>query len=63
MTRILAALVVLGTFLYYTVPYTGKTVEETASYIKDTMTLVKRIVERYEREGYSLKGTSISMHR
>ena len=48
-------------YIYYTVPYTGKPVEVTESHIKDTLTLVKRIVEGYEQHGYSLKGTNISM--
>ena len=50
-------------YIYYTVPYTGKPVEVTESHIKDTLTLVKRIVEGYEQHGYSLKGTNISMDR
>ena len=50
-------------YIYYTVPYTGRPVEVTESHIKDTLTLVKRIVEGYEQEGYSLKGTYISMDR
>ena len=48
-------------YIYYTVPYTGKPVEVTERYIKDTLTLVKQIVEAYEQHGYSLKGTIISM--
>ena len=44
-------------------PYTGKPVEVTESHIKDTLTLVKQIVEGYEQHGYSLKGTNISMDR
>ena len=35
-------------YIYYTVPYTGKSVEATESHIKDTLILVKRIVEGYE---------------
>ena len=50
-------------YIYYTVPYTGKPVEVTESYIKDTLTLVKRIAEGYEQHGYSLKGTNISIYR
>ena len=42
-------------------PYTRKTVEVTESYIKDTLTLVERIVEGFEQHGYSLKGTNIPM--
>ena len=41
--------------------YTRKPVEVTESHIKDTLTLVKRIVEGYEQHGYSLEGTNISM--
>ena len=48
-------------YIYYTVPYTRKLVEITEIYIKDTLILVKRIVEGYEQHGYSLKGTNISM--
>ena len=48
-------------YIYYTVPYTGKPVEITESHIKDTLTLVTRIVEGYEQHGYSLKGSNISM--
>ena len=50
-------------YIYYAVPYTGKPVEVTESYIKDTLTLVKRIVEGDEQHGYSLKGTNNSMDR
>ena len=50
-------------YIYYTVPCTGEPVELTESHIKDTLTLVKRIVEGYEQHGYSLKGTNISMDR
>ena len=50
-------------YIYYTVPYTWNPVEGTESYIKGTLTLVKRIVEGYEQHGYSLKGTNISMDR
>ena len=32
-------------YIYYTMPYTGKPVEVPESHIKDTLTLVKRIVE------------------
>ena len=46
---------------YYTVSYTGKPVEVTKSYIKVTLTIVKRIIEDFEQHGYSLKGTNISM--
>ena len=42
-------------------PFTGKPVEVTESHIKDTLTLVKRIVESYEQQGYSLKGTNIAV--
>ena len=52
-----------SSYIYYTVPYTGKPVEVTESQIKDTLTLVKRIFEGYEQYGYSLKGTNISMDR
>ena len=48
-------------YIYYTVPYTGKPVEVTESHVKDTLTLVKRILEGYEQHGYLLKGTNISM--
>ena len=48
-------------YIYYTVPYTRKPVEVTESHIKDTLTLMKRIVEGYEQYGYSLKSTNISM--
>ena len=48
-------------YIYYTVPYTGKPVEVTESHIKDTLTLVNRIVEGHEQHGYSLKVTNISM--
>ena len=48
-------------YIYYTVPYTGKLVEVTEGHIKDTLTLVIRIIEGYEQHGYSLKGTNISM--
>ena len=44
-------------------PYTGKPVELSERNIKDTLTLMKRIVEGYEEHGYSLKGTNISMDR
>ena len=37
--------------------------EVTESYIKDTLTLVKRTVEGYEQHGYSLKVTKISIDR
>ena len=50
-------------YIYYTVPYTGKPVEVTESHIKDTLTLVKRIVEGYQQHGYSPEGTNISMDR
>ena len=48
-------------YIYYTVPYTGKPVEVTEIHIKDTLTLVNRIVEGHEQHGYSLKVTNISM--
>ena len=48
-------------YIYYTVPYTGKPVEVTESHVKDTLTLVKRILEGYEQHDYLLKGTNISM--
>ena len=50
-------------YIYYTVPYTGKLVEVTESHKKNTLTLVKRIVEGSKQYGYSLKGTNISMDR
>ena len=50
-------------YIYYTVPYTGKLVEVTEDHKKNTLTLVKRIVEGSEQYGYSLKGTNISMDR
>ena len=49
--------------VYYTILYCGKPKEITDSYIGDTFTLVERIVDRYERNGYSLRGTNISMNR
>ena len=50
-------------YIYYTVPYTGNLVEVTEGHKKNTLTLVKRIVEGSEQYGYSLKGTNISMDR
>ena len=50
-------------YIYYIVPYTAKPIEVTESDIKDTLTLVKRIVESYEQHGYSLKGINISTYR
>ena len=50
-------------YIYYIMPYTRNPVEVTKSHMKDTLTLVKRIVEGYEQHGYSLKGTNISMDR
>ena len=50
-------------YVYYTIPYTGKPEEVTDAHIKDTMTLVKRIVEGYETNGFNLSGTNISMDR
>ena len=49
-------------YIYHTVPFTGKPVEVTESHIKDTLTLVKRIVEVYEQHGYLLRGTNIFMY-
>ena len=49
-------------YVYYTIPYTGKPEEITNAHIKDTMALVKRIVEWYETNGSNL-GTNISMDR
>ena len=48
-------------YIYYTMPYTGKPAEVIESHIKDTLTLVKRIVQGHEQHGYSLKGTNVSM--
>ena len=48
-------------FIYYTVSYTGNSVEVTESHIKVTLNLVKRIVEGCEQHEYSLKDTNISM--
>ena len=48
--------------VYYTIPYTGKP-EVTDAHIKDSMTLVKKIVEGYETNGFNLSGTNISMDR
>ena len=48
-------------YIYYNVPYTGQLVEVTESHIKNTLTLVKQIVEDYEQHVYSLKGTNFSM--
>ena len=39
-------------YIYYTVRYTGSPVEVTESHIKNTLTLVKRIVKGYEQDGY-----------
>ena len=50
-------------YIYYTVPYTGKPAEVTESHIKDTLTLVRRILEGYKQHGYSLKGTNVFMDR
>ena len=48
-------------YIYQTVPYTRNPVEVIDGHIKDTLTLVKRILEGYEKHGYSQKGTNISM--
>ena len=50
-------------YVSYTIPYTGKPEEVTDAHIKDTMTLVKRIVEGYETNGFNLSGTNILMDR
>ena len=50
-------------YVYHTIPYTGKPEEVTHTHIRDTMTLVKRIVEGYETSGFNLNGTNISMDR
>ena len=50
-------------YVYYKIPYGCKSKEISDSYIGDTFTLVKRIVDGYERNDYSLRGTNISMDR
>ena len=46
---------------YYTIPYCGKPVAITDSYIGDFLTLVKRIVEGYKQNNYPLRVFNISM--
>ena len=49
--------------VYYTIPFCGKPEVITDAYIGDTWTLLKRIVEGYEQNGYPLRGSNISMNR
>ena len=48
---------------YYTIPYCGKSEVITDAYIRDTLTLVKRIIERCKQNGYPLRLFNISMDR
>ena len=50
-------------YVYYTLPYCGKPKKITDSYIGDNFTLLKQVVDGYERNGYSLRAANISMDR
>ena len=50
-------------YVYYTIPYCGKAEVITDAYIEDTLTLMKRIVEGYEQNGYILMRSNISIDR
>ena len=50
-------------YVYFAISYTRQPVEMTDTHIKDTFSLVQRLVESYKEHGYSLKGTNISMNK